>query len=261
MASPPESVQACSLGRARYAPIWDVQKKLQQRLITAKRAEPPEQIPHVLLLVEHPPVYTLGKNGDAENLLASSERLKNKGASFFEIDRGGDITYHGPGQLVGYPILDLGRFFTDIHRYLRTLEEMIIRTCADYGLSCYRVEGRTGVWTGKEGNERKICAMGIRCSRWVTMHGFAFNMNTDLSFFSHIVPCGIADRGVTSLAAELGAPVDEAQVTQRVIHHFANLFEAKIEKFSPKEVDNILASYDTEVSNLLAQARQTANPS
>ncbi len=181
--------------------------------MAAKRQEPPQRIPHVFLLVEHPPVYTLGKNGRLDHLLLSEEALRARGAEFFHIDRGGDITFHGPGQLVGYPILDLDRFFTDIHRYLRELEETIIRTCADYGLQAGRVAGRTGVWIGPDarGPERKICAMGIRCSRWVTMHGFAFNLNTDLRFFSYIVPCGIADRGVTSLAAELDRPVDEAR--------------------------------------------------
>ncbi len=224
-----ERVVVCHLGRLAYAPAWDLQRRLQARLIAAKRAEPPEALPHVMLLVEHPPVYTLGKNGDAAHLLLSEEALAARGATFFHIDRGGDITFHGPGQLVGYPILDLDRFFTDIHRYLRELEEAVIRTCADYGLTAGRIAGRTGVWIGPDakGPERKICAMGIRSSRWVTMHGFAFNLNTDLGFFSHIIPCGIADRGVTSLAAERGEPVDEAEVRRRVVAHFAERFDAR----------------------------------
>ena len=184
----------------------------------------------MLLLVEHPPVYTLGKSGNRANLLLSPDDLAARGAAFYPIDRGGDITYHGPGQLVGYPILDLDRFFTDVHRYLRELEEVVIRTCAGYGLEAARVPGRTGVWIGPDarGPERKICAMGIRCSRWVTMHGFAFNLNTDLGFFDHIIPCGISDRGVTSLAAELGHAVDEADVRARVLHHFTRGFGARL---------------------------------
>lgn len=226
---PAEDLLVCSLGtEVPYAPAWDVQQHVQQRLIQAKRQTPPERIPHVLLLLQHPHVYTLGKSGDAAHLLLSEERLRAVGATFHHIDRGGDITYHGPGQLVGYPILDLDRFFTDLGRYLRLLEEAIIRTCSEYGVAGTRVDGRTGVWVGPDdqGLERKICAMGVRCSRWVTMHGFAFNLNTDLDFFGHIVPCGITDRGVTSLAAEVGRPVDEAAVQQRVTAHLASLLDA-----------------------------------
>jgi len=229
-ANTPRAVAVCDLAQVPYTPTWELQHALQQRLIAAKRHTPPVALRHVLLLLEHPPVYTLGRNGDAGHLLLSEERLRARGATFVPIDRGGDITYHGPGQLVGYPLLDLDRFFTDMHRYLRQLEEVIIRTCADFGLRAGRVDGRTGVWIGPDdrGPERKICAMGIRCSRWVTMHGFAFNVNTDLSFFDHIVPCGIRDRGVTSLAAELGAPVDPTRVKARVQHHFATCFEAAL---------------------------------
>ena len=229
-AQAPRAVAVCDLGQVPYTPTWELQHALQQRLITAKRHTPAVALRHVLLLLEHPPVYTLGRNGDASHLLLSEERLRARGATFVPIDRGGDITYHGPGQLVGYPLLDLDRFFTDMHRYLRQLEEVIIRTCADFGLRAGRVEGRTGVWIGPDthGPERKICAMGIRCSRWVTMHGFAFNVNTDLSFFDHIVPCGIRDRGVTSLAAELGAPVNPTRVQARVQHHFATCFAAAL---------------------------------
>ena len=225
----PQPVTVCHLGRVDYLAAWDLQKRLQARTIAAKRRRPPGPLPHVLLLVEHPPVYTLGKSGDRANLLLSPGELAARGAAFYPIDRGGDVTFHGPGQLVGYPILDLDRFFTDIHRYLRELEEVAIRTCADYGVAAARVAGRTGVWVGPDarGPERKICAMGIRCSRWVTMHGFALNLNTDLGFFDHIIPCGIADRGVTSLAAELGRAVDEADVRARLLGHFADGFDVR----------------------------------
>ncbi|ACY49138.1 lipoyl(octanoyl) transferase LipB [Rhodothermus marinus] len=254
-----EPVVVCHLGRVAYKPSWDLQKLLQARLVAAKRQEPPQRIPHVFLLVEHPPVYTLGKNGRLDHLLLSEEALRARGAEFFHIDRGGDITFHGPGQLVGYPILDLDRFFTDIHRYLRELEETIIRTCADYGLQAGRVAGRTGVWIGPDarGPERKICAMGIRCSRWVTMHGFAFNLNTDLRYFSYIVPCGIADRGVTSLAAELDRPVDEAEVRARLLRHFAERFEATLTVHEGDEAFAFLEDY-LEKDNLAAWVKAGA---
>ena len=229
---PPEShsIVVCHLGRVPYERAWGLQEQVQERLIAAKRAEPPETVPHVLLLLEHPPVYTLGKSGDAENLLVSEERLEALGATFHRIGRGGDVTFHGPGQLVGYPLFDLDRFFTDLGRYLRTLEEIIIRTCADYGVTGTRVDGRTGVWVGpdEQGPERKICAMGVRCSRWVTMHGFALNVTTDLDYFDHIVPCGIDDRGVTSLAEESDDPVTVDDVRRPVIRHFADLFDAEV---------------------------------
>ncbi|MDX1530849.1 MAG: lipoyl(octanoyl) transferase LipB [Rhodothermales bacterium] len=223
----------CHLGRVAYEPAWALQRRVQDRLIRAKRgAEPaaPDPPPHVVLAVEHPPVFTLGKNGDGAHLLADADGLEARGAAFVETDRGGDITYHGPGQLVLYPVLDLDRLRyadggrgTDIHRYLRELEAAVIRTCADYGLDAGRVGGRTGVWIGPDarGPERKVCAMGIRCSRWVTMHGLALNLNTDLSYFDLIVPCGIADRGVTSLAEELGRPVDADAATARLLRHLA----------------------------------------
>lgn len=240
-----QTVAVCPLGRMDYKPCWKLQKRLQARLIEAKRAEPPVPLPHLLLLVEHPPVYTLGRNGEASHLLLSEEHLAQRGARFFHIDRGGDITFHGPGQLVGYPILDLDRFFTDIHRYLRVLEEAVIRTCADAGLKAGCVEGRTGVWIGpdEQGPERKICAMGIRCSRWVTMHGFAFNLNTDLSFFDHIVPCGIRDRGVTSMAEELGAPVDAQEVTERLLSHLADCFTAHLTTIPPEKSKAFLEAF------------------
>ena len=230
--SPKQPLTVLSLGRMQYEPAWELQKRLQARLIAAKRTDPPEELPHLLLLVEHPPVYTLGKSGDAAHLLLSDDGLAERGATFHRIDRGGDITYHGPGQIVGYPILDLDRFFTDVHRYLRELEETIISTCAEYGVTGRRVKGRTGVWVGpdEKGLERKICAMGIRCSRWVTMHGFALNVNTDLSFFSHIVPCGITDRSVTSLSQETGRPIDETEAMDRVVAHFSERFQTSVER-------------------------------
>lgn len=247
----PGKVVVCDLGRMAYRPAWDLQRRIQSRLITAKRGSPPEHVPHVWLIVEHPPVYTLGKNGDASNLLASEELLRRRGAAFVEIDRGGDITFHGPGQIVGYPILDLDRFFTDVHRYLRELEEMVIRTCADYGVEGRRFEGRTGVWIGpdEQGPERKICALGIRCSRWVTMHGFALNVQTDLSYFSHIVPCGISDRGVTSLAREVGRDVDVRRVKDRLVHHFGVRFEAETSRLEGSEALEFLERFAASPSN------------
>ncbi|MEX0600489.1 MAG: lipoyl(octanoyl) transferase LipB [Rhodothermales bacterium] len=237
-----ETVVVCDLGHAAYRPTWELQRRVQSALISAKRGTPPHRVPHVLLLVEHPPVYTLGKSGDAGHLLASDELLRKRGASFVEIDRGGDITFHGPGQIVGYPILDLDRFFTDIHRYLRQLEESIIRTVGAFGLEGRRSENRTGVWIGPDdtGNERKICAMGIRCSRWVTMHGFALNVNTDLSYFSHIVPCGISDRGVTSMREELGRDVDVSTVKKRLVHDFSDLFDVDLHHLDGREAEAYL---------------------
>jgi len=178
-----------------------------------------------LLLCEHPPVYTIGKSGDLKNLLLSQDELKRLGAEFFKINRGGDITFHGPGQLVGYPILDLDHFFSDIHRYLFLLEEVFIRVLHDYSLQGDRSKGETGVWldVGKP-SARKICALGIRASRWVTMHGWAFNVNTNLDWFSKIVPCGIADKDVTSLQKELGHPLPMAEVQEKVLYHFQDLF-------------------------------------
>jgi len=186
----------------------------------------------VLLLLEHHHVYTLGKSGDADHLLASEATLEDLGATFHRVGRGGDVTYHGPGQLVGYPLLDLDRFFTDLGRYLRSLEEVVIRACAEYGVTGARVDGRTGVWVGPDerGPERKICAMGVRCSRWVTMHGFALNVTTDLDYFDHIVPCGIDDRGVTSLSAEAQTEVDVEEVRGPVVHHLADVFGASVQE-------------------------------
>jgi lipoyl(octanoyl) transferase len=248
----PQPVLVCRLGRAPYAPAWELQRQLQQRLIAARQSVvATSEAPHVLLLVEHPPVFTLGRSGDRCHLVADEATLAARGATFVPVDRGGDITYHGPGQLVAYPILDLQRLAypdsrraTDIHRYLRELEESVIRTCAEFGLVATRVPDRTGVWIGPDaaGPERKVCAFGIRCSRWVTMHGLAFNLNTDLSYFDLIVPCGIADRGVTSLSRELGGPVDEADVTARFLTHLAERFGLDLIETDRAGLDNFLAA-------------------
>ena len=181
------------------------------------------------LFVEHPHVYTLGKSGDMSNLLLNEQQLTEKGASFYKINRGGDITYHGPGQIVGYPILDLENFFTDIHKYLRFLEEMIILTLAEYGIEATRSKGETGVWLDVGTPfARKICAMGVRASRWVTMHGFALNVNADLGYFDNIIPCGIRGKAVTSLNVELGVEaVDVDEVKEKLLKHFAALFQAE----------------------------------
>ncbi len=219
-----------------YRQAWDYQEALFAETVALKiksrSLAPTEQspTPNYLLFVEHPHVYTLGKSGKPENLLLDESGLESHLASFYKINRGGDITYHGPGQLVGYPILDLDNFFTDIHRYLRLLEEAIILTLADYGIEAGRIEGLTGVWLDpiKQENPRKICAMGVKSSRWVTMHGFAFNLNVDLAYFSHIIPCGIDDKAVTSLHLELGRPVDEAEAKTRVKKHLAELFDMEL---------------------------------
>ncbi|MBK9275106.1 MAG: lipoyl(octanoyl) transferase LipB [Flavobacteriales bacterium] len=219
-----------------YATAWDLQKRLFQETIDIKlanRALPAdEQRPTEdhLLFCEHNHVYTLGKSGKQSHLLLNEQGLRDKGVQFFPIDRGGDITYHGPGQLVGYPLFDLDHHFTDIHRFLRTLEEAVIGTLEAYGIKAGRLEGLTGVWLDAQDpfKARKICAFGIRASRWVTMHGFAFNVNTDLSYFQNIVPCGIADKGVTSLAQELGGPVDMDQVKQRMKLELADLFDVEL---------------------------------
>jgi len=222
------------LGHQEYIPTWDFQLAVQAKIIQEKRAEQKEnRLEDVLLFVEHPHVYTLGKSGDAGNLLASEDFLKAVNATYVPIDRGGDITYHGPGQLVGYPILDLHRHFTDLHKYLRFLEEVMISVCADYGFEAGRKEKLTGVWVGEE----KICALGVKASRWVTIHGFALNMNTNLDYFNYIVPCGITDKGVTSLQKILGRPVDEQEVQERVLAHFSRLFEVEIEAISKSELE------------------------
>lgn len=225
------------LGRFGYREAWDLQERLFQELVDRKlrnrnlRQEEQEPLHHYLLFCEHPHVFTLGRSGDAGHLLADEQTLKEIGAIFIKNNRGGDITYHGPGQLVGYPILDLDDFFTDIHRYLRYLEEAIIRVLGSYGVKAGRYPGYTGVWIDPEDDAkaRKICAMGVRCSRWVTMHGFAFNVNTDLSYFEHIVPCGIKDKDVTSLQRELGRAIDMSEVSHRLKHELAALFGMQLE--------------------------------
>ncbi len=224
------------LGRKDYKETWDYQEELFGQTVATKignRKLPPEQqllTNNYLLFVEHPHVYTLGKSGEASHLLLNEVALAEKGATYYKINRGGDITYHGPGQLVGYPILDLDNFFTDIHKYLRYLEEAVILTLADYGLEAGRIEGLTGVWLDHVSQRypRKICALGVKSSRWVTMHGFAFNINADLSYFGNIVPCGISDKAVTSMHIELGKPVNEEEVKGRVKFHLAGLFEMQL---------------------------------
>ncbi len=215
---------------ADYKKVWDYQTQLLEKTISLKRENRATQekktTPNYFLFVTHPHVYTLGKSGDLNNLLLNKKQLEQKRISFYKINRGGDITYHGPGQIVGYPILDLENFFTDIHKYLRFLEEVIIKTIAEYGLKGERSKGETGVWLDVETPfARKICAMGIRSSRWVTMHGFALNVNTNLGYFDHIIPCGIQDKSVTSLEAELGQKVDEEEVKKKILNHFVNQFE------------------------------------
>ncbi|MDX1640571.1 MAG: lipoyl(octanoyl) transferase LipB [Balneolaceae bacterium] len=221
-------IDVYDLGKAPYRAVWDLQKRVQQSLIKQKRGENSGQtnLNDVLFFVEHPHVYTLGKSGDSAHLLKGLSELSDLDAEYIEIDRGGDITYHGPGQIVGYPILDLDRHFTDIHKYLRFLEEVMIRTCADFGIRAGRIEGLTGVWVDDE----KICAMGIRCSRWVTMHGFALNVNTDLSYFQHIVPCGIQGKEVTSLSKCAGRHIEEDEVKEKIIKHFGDVFDAEVNK-------------------------------
>lgn len=222
-----------NLGLIDYQEAWDYQEKLFADTLaikTANRTSEPETLlptPNRVIFCQHPHVYTLGKSGKQDHLLLNEEDLSQKQAKFYKINRGGDITYHGPGQLVGYPILDLDNFFTDIHRYMRTLEEAIILTLADYGISAGRIPGLTGVWLDfeEQKNPRKICAMGVKASRWVTMHGFALNVNTDMSYFGNIVPCGIEDKAVTSIGKELGSPVDLDEVSSKLKNHIGNLFE------------------------------------
>lgn len=231
-----KKVKFIDLGKKDYKETWDYQETLFSQTVDKKiqnrKASPENQVAteNYLIFVEHPHVYTLGKSGELSHLLLDEKGLEEKEATFYKINRGGDITYHGPGQLVGYPILDLENFFTDIHKYLRLLEEAIILTLADYGIEGGRIEGLTGVWLDhiEQKNPRKICAMGVKSSRWVTMHGFAFNLNANLEYFGNIVPCGIADKAVTSLHLELGKPVDEDEAKSRVKKHIANLFEMEL---------------------------------
>lgn len=226
------------LGKRTYKAVWDLQEQLLKEKVTQKSAKRAAAdvnahlfpIQHELLFVEHSPVYTLGKSGKEEHILISSEAMQAQGIEYFHINRGGDITFHGPGQIVGYPIFDLEQFNTDLGWYLRSLEEVIIRVMAEYGLEGQRSKGETGVWldTDDLSRARKICAMGIKCSRWITMHGFAFNVNTDLSYFSNIIPCGIADKAVTSLQQELGRELDMEEVKGKVKQAFESVFDIRL---------------------------------
>lgn len=231
-----QQVKFIDLGLIDYKQAWDYQEKLfdsvvQTKISNRNLSESQQKITNnYLLFCEHPHVYTLGKSGDEQNLLVNETQLKEKQAKYYKINRGGDITYHGPGQIVGYPILDLDNFFTDIHKYLRFLEEMVIRTLDEYGIESGRSEGETGVWLdiGNPLKARKICAMGVRASRWVTMHGFALNVNTDLSYFNNIIPCGIVDKAVTSMDKELGYNVNEVEVKDKLRKHFTELFDCEL---------------------------------
>jgi lipoyl(octanoyl) transferase len=230
------TVEFRHLGNIDYQEAWDYQSRLFDDIVEQKKANyslPVEEqrlCPNYLLFCSHPHVFTLGKTGSFQHLLLNEQQMKDKGISFYKINRGGDITYHGPGQIVGYPILDLDNFFTDIGRYIRSIEEVVIRTLAEYGLDAGRIEGLTGVWLGYKTGEvpRKICAIGVRTSRWVTMHGFAFNINTDLQYFNYIVPCGIKDKAVTSLAKEMGHEVDIKEVEEKLKRHFETVFECHL---------------------------------
>jgi lipoyl(octanoyl) transferase len=225
------------LGLMDYQEAWEYQGELFEKTIAIKTSnrkleEEQQQITeNYLIFLEHPHVYTLGKSGSEDNLLLDEDGLKEKEATYYKINRGGDITYHGPGQIVGYPILDLDNFFTDIHKYLRLLEEAVILTLKDYGIESGRIKGLTGVWLDYEEdaeNPRKICALGVKSSRWVTMHGFAFNVNTDLDYFKNIIPCGIDDKAVTSMEAELGKKQNMQEVEEKLKQHIADLFEMEL---------------------------------
>lgn len=232
------------LGHQDYKETWDYQEIIFRQIIDSKiknrRENSQNDTENYFLFVEHSHVYTLGKSGDMSHMLLNEEQLKQKGASFYKINRGGDITYHGPGQIVGYPILDLENFFTDIHKYLRLLEEMVILTLAEYGVTSERSPGETGVWLGVGTPfARKICAMGVRASRWVTMHGFALNANADLGYFDNIIPCGIKGKAVTSLHVELGQDqVDEVELKARLLKHFVELFGAEAIPNSKSQIPN-----------------------
>jgi len=230
-----KEVQFVDLKLIEYKQAWDLQETLLNRIATVKLANrglddaSKGGTNNYLLFCQHPHVYTLGKSGDESHLLLQESFLSTIGATYFKTNRGGDITYHGPGQLVGYPILDLENFYTDIHLYLRMLEEAIIKTCEGFGLIAGRIEGLTGVWIDPTSDKaRKICALGVKASRWISMHGFALNVNTDLTYFSHIVPCGIATRGVTSLQQELGREMDLQVVSDIVKAHLNDLFKMEL---------------------------------
>lgn len=234
--APMQYVEFQDLGKIDYKKAWDYQQHLLQIVIKGKRhnrgldPSDPTFLPfkHFLLFCEHPPVYTLGKSGSLDHLLLNDKQLAEKGIDFYKINRGGDITFHGPGQIVGYPIFNLEQFFTDVHKYVRFLEEAVIRTLAEYHLAAFRQKGYTGVWLEGRGNlpNRKICAIGVHLSRWVTMHGFAFNVNTNLNYFGNIIPCGIneSDKTITSLATELKEEVEIEEVKAKLKKHFQELF-------------------------------------
>ncbi len=228
-----KTIEVIDLGIQAYKPVWDIQEEQLNAIVAQKRenrsAIEPSPTPNYLYWVEHPPVITLGKSGLPKHLLLDENQLREKGIEFFTTNRGGDITFHGPGQLVGYPILDLENFFTDIHKYLRLLEEMIILTLKEYDLEGTRSPGETGVWLDVGTPfARKICAMGVKASRWVTMHGFALNVNTDLTYFDYIVPCGIQGKAVTSLERELKRAVPLDEVKAKIQVHLASLFKATL---------------------------------
>lgn len=229
-----KKVEFLDWGLIDYEQAWADQEKIFQDTVTLKTQNRTNnttlETPNYLIFCEHPHVYTLGKSGHPENLLLDEKGLEEKHATYYKINRGGDITYHGPGQLVGYPILDLDNFFTDIHLYLRTLEEAVILTLKDYGVEAGRYPGFTGVWLDADNDKaRKICALGVRCSRWVTMHGFAFNVNANLDYFKNIIPCGIDDKAVTSLEYELGKALDMDEVKGKLKGHIADLFQMEIQ--------------------------------
>ncbi|MBA2330733.1 MAG: lipoyl(octanoyl) transferase LipB [Flavisolibacter sp.] len=231
-------VQFEDLGMLDYKSAWEYQEKLLQENLQVKKSVQSkdekhslsETTNHYLLFVEHPPVYTMGKSGNISNVLINESERSAQGIQFYQTNRGGDITFHGPDQIVGYPILDLEKFYTDIGRYLRELEEVIILTLKDYGIKAGRSAGETGVWidASVKGRERKICAMGVRCSRWITMHGFALNVNTDLSYFNHIIPCGIQNKKVTSMKEELGKDLNMAEVKEVVKKNFEKVFVVEV---------------------------------
>ena len=230
---PNKEVRIVQKNLISYTEAWAFQEELFEEVVRIKldnrNKERPSATPNYLVFCEHPPVYTLGKSGSPDNLLLSTEELEMRGIGFFKTNRGGDITLHAPGQLVMYPILDLENFFTDIHLYLRNLEESVIRTLSDFGIDAGRFPGYTGVWLDADGERaRKICAMGVRCSRWVSMHGIALNINNDLSLFDHIVPCGIKDKDVTSMQMELGEVLDQEMVMRFLARHFEDVFGATL---------------------------------
>ncbi len=231
-----KKVQFIHLGEIDYKAGWDYQEELFNQIVNQKilnRKLPDDdqvQTNSYLIFCSHPHVFTLGRTGDESHLLLNESSLIEKSAQFFKINRGGDITYHGPGQIVGYPIFDLDHFFTDIHKFMRFLEEAVIRTLSEYGIEAGRVDGLTGVWIDGHlpDKARKICALGVKSSRWVTMHGFAFNVNTDISYFGHIIPCGIPDKAVTSMHIELGQMVDVREVEEKLKRHLVDLFEMEL---------------------------------